>query len=207
MTHLPFRLRALRRQHGLSLEQLAQRTGLTKSYLSKLERAVSAPSISTVVKLAQAYGMGVSQLIGEGELDQDESVCVVRRHDRMPLPSVAGHSTYRYESMAGRRRFRLMDPFIIYPPHDHQQPAPTFPHGGEEFLFVIQGQVQVTIAEHSMTLEVGDSVYFDSELPHSVLSLGDSQAQVLAVTCSDAGPTAGRRSTAQTQAEPTQMSQ
>ena len=200
MTHLPFRLRALRRQHGLSLEQLAQRTGLTKSYLSKLERAVSAPSISTVVKLAQAYGMGVSQLIGEGDLDQDESVCVVRLHDRTPLSSVAGRSVYRYESLAGRRRFRLMDPFVIYPPRDQQQPAPTFPHGGEEFLFVIQGQVEVTIAEHSMTLETGDSVYFDSELPHSVLSLGDQQAQVLAVTCSDLGPTAGRRSTSDTQA-------
>ncbi|MBP6622507.1 MAG: cupin domain-containing protein, partial [Alcaligenes sp.] len=75
-----------------------------------------------------------------------------------------------------------------------------FPHGGEEFLFVIQGQVQVTIAEHSISLEAGDSVYFDSELPHSVLSLGEQQAQVLAVTCSDQGPTAGRRAVSDKQA-------
>ncbi len=191
MTNLPFRLRALRRQHSLSLEQLAQRTGLTKSYLSKLERAVSAPSISTVVKLAQAYGMGVSQLIGEADLDQDESVCIVRRADRLPLPGHRGQDGYRYEAMAGRRRFRLMNPFIIYPPHEKQEQASTFPHSGEEFVFVVAGRIQVTIAEHSFTLEEGDSVYFDSELPHSVLSLGPEQAQVLAVTCSEAGAIGG----------------
>lgn len=185
MTHLPFRLRALRRQHGLSLEQLAQRTGLTKSYLSKLERAVSAPSISTVIKLAQAYGMGVSQLIGEADVDQDESVCIVRRDERLPLPSHRGQDGGRYEAMAGRRRFRLMNPFIIYPPHEKQAQPTIFPHAGEEFVFVVSGQIQVTIAEHSFTLEAGDSVYFDSELPHSVLSLGKEQAQVLAVTCSE----------------------
>ena len=54
MIDLPHRLRALRRQQSLSLEQLGERTGLTKSYLSKLERGLSEPSISTVLRLAEA---------------------------------------------------------------------------------------------------------------------------------------------------------
>src|SRR3546814_5495773 len=79
MGEISFRLKALRRQYQFSLEQLSQRTGLTKSYLSKLERGVSEPSISTVLKLAQAYEIGVSQLIGTGEGGESEAISVVRR--------------------------------------------------------------------------------------------------------------------------------
>ncbi|MGH8816256.1 MAG: helix-turn-helix domain-containing protein, partial [Achromobacter pestifer] len=82
MIDLPHRLRTLRRQQSLSLEQLAQRTGLTKSYLSKLERGLSEPSISTVLRLAEAYGVGVSQLVGTDDTAQDEVVSVVRVADR-----------------------------------------------------------------------------------------------------------------------------
>src|SRR3546814_6755882 len=71
-------------QYQFSLEQLSQRTGLTKSYLSKLERGVSEPSISTVLKLAQAYEIGVSQLIGTGEGGESEAISVVRRNEREP---------------------------------------------------------------------------------------------------------------------------
>ncbi|MGE8637499.1 MAG: helix-turn-helix domain-containing protein, partial [Achromobacter sp.] len=85
MIDLPHRLRTLRRQQTLSLEQLAQRTGLTKSYLSKLERGLSEPSISTVLRLAEAYGVGVSQLVGTDDAAQDEVVSVVRVADREAL--------------------------------------------------------------------------------------------------------------------------
>src|SRR5690606_10268771 len=84
MQNLPYRLKALRRQQRLSLDQLAQRSGLTKSYLSKLERGVSEPSISTVLKLAEAYDIGISELIGVGE-ENGDNVSVVRRHERTPI--------------------------------------------------------------------------------------------------------------------------
>src|SRR3546814_16868364 len=84
MGEISFRLKALRRQYQFSLEQLSQRTGLTKSYLSTLERGVSEPSISTVLKLAQAYEIGVSQLIGTGEGGESEAISVVRRNERAP---------------------------------------------------------------------------------------------------------------------------
>lgn len=188
MVNLAPRLRALRRQHGLSLEQLAQRTGLTKSFLSKLERAASSPSISTVLKLAQAYDIGVAQLVGQHELSDDESVTVVRRADREPLVGRAGADGNRYEAMAGRRRFKMMNPFVIYPPREKETEATAFPHSGEEFLFVVKGNVEVSVAEHTFVLETGDCVYFDAELPHSVLTVGDENAEVLVVACTkDAG--------------------
>src|SRR5690606_26026288 len=138
MGEISFRLKALRRQHQFSLEQLSQRTGLTKSYLSKLERGVSEPSISTVLKLAQAYEIGVSQLIGTGEGGESEAISVVRRNEREPLdrqgPSRTG---YRYEAMAGKRLVKVMDPFIVHPPRADEAASSSFPHVGEEFMFEI----------------------------------------------------------------------
>ena len=98
MIDLPHRLRTLRRQQSLSLEQLGERTGLTKSYLSKLERGLSEPSISTVLRLAEAYGVGVSQLVGGGDGEaQDEVVSLVRVADREVLQRRGLGSEYHYE--------------------------------------------------------------------------------------------------------------
>ncbi|PJR06984.1 helix-turn-helix domain-containing protein, partial [Sinorhizobium meliloti] len=100
MIDLPHRLRALRRQQSLSLEQLGERTGLTKSYLSKLERGLSEPSISTVLRLAEAYGVGVSQLVGGDGAAQDEVVSLVRVADREALQRRDLGTEYHYESLA-----------------------------------------------------------------------------------------------------------
>ena len=118
MIDLPHRLRTLRRQQALSLEQLAQRTGLTKSYLSKLERGLSEPSISTVLRLAEAYGVGVSQLVGSDQNAQDELVSLVRVADREALQRGGLGAEYRYESLAGRRKVKAMEPFVVHPPRE-----------------------------------------------------------------------------------------
>jgi transcriptional regulator with XRE-family HTH domain len=186
MEDLHFRLRALRRQNQLSLEQLGQRTGLTKSYLSKLERAVSAPSISTILKLAQAYGLGVAQLIGSNDEDHDESISVVRRDEREPLVRHGDKLGYRYQAMAGKRHVKVMDPFIVYPPRAHEARDAAFPHSGEEFMLVLKGSVHIRIGEKSFQLDEGDSVYFDSELPHSICTVGEVDAEVLVVATNSA---------------------
>ncbi|MDS1139113.1 cupin domain-containing protein [Pusillimonas sp. SM2304] len=181
MDEISFRLKALRRQHQFSLEQLSQRTGLTKSYLSKLERAVSEPSISTVLKLAQAYGIGVSQLIGSGEGGDSEAISVVRRGEREPLDRRGKEMGYRYEAMAGKRLVKAMDPFIVYPPRADEASPSSFPHVGEEFMFVLKGTVMITVGGKEHRLGAGDSIYFDSELPHKLITVGRGSAEVLVV--------------------------
>lgn len=181
MEHLPHRLRALRRQYELSLDQLAQRTGLTKSYLSKVERGLSEPSISTVLKLAQAYDIGVARLLGKADDGSDDYVSVVRHNERDKFIRRGEGSLYRYESMAGTRLVKTMDPFIVYPPRMHEEGPLSSPHAGEEFMFVLKGSVHIKIGERSFDLNRGDSIYFDSELPHSVHTISDEDAEVLMV--------------------------
>jgi transcriptional regulator with XRE-family HTH domain len=170
MIDLPHRLRALRRQQTLSLEQLAQRTGLTKSYLSKLERGLSEPSISTVLRLAEAYGLGVSELVGTDDAAQEEAL------QRRGLGS-----EYHYESLAGRRKVKAMEPFVVHPPRDFPDATAVFPHPGEEFLLVLKGAIEVHVGERQFRLETGDSVYFDSELPHRMRTVSRAMAEVLVV--------------------------
>ena len=181
MIDLPHRLRTLRRQQALSLEQLAQRTGLTKSYLSKLERGLSEPSISTVLRLAEAYGVGVSQLVGADDAAQDEVVSVVRVADREALQRGGPGSQYHYESLAGHRKIKAMEPFVVHPPRDFPDAAAVFPHPGEEFLLVLKGAIEVQVGERQFRLETGDSVYFDSELPHRMRTVSRAMAEVLVV--------------------------
>ncbi|NYT37248.1 helix-turn-helix domain-containing protein [Allopusillimonas soli] len=181
MTDLPYRLKALRRKHQFSLEQLAQRTGLTKSYLSKLERALSEPSISTVLKLAQAYEIGIPELMGTHRDGKDESISVVRRNEREPLDRGSPSQGYRYEAMAGNRLVRVMDPFVVYPPRANEAAPVSFPHAGEEFMLVLKGAISITIGDRKFTLAKGDSIYFDSEIPHKLITTSKVDAQVLVV--------------------------
>ncbi|WP_370459864.1 helix-turn-helix domain-containing protein [Pusillimonas sp. ANT_WB101] len=181
MEDLPHRLRALRRQHNLSLEKLGEQTGLTKSYLSKLERGLSEPSISTVLKLADAYGIGVSRLIGSSEDGEDDSVSVVRQAEREPLTRHGNEDGYRYEAIAGKRLLKAMDPFIVHPPRKNAARPVAFPHRGEEFMFILKGSVHFTVGSKSFDLSAGDSVYFDSELPHQLHTTSKENAEVLVV--------------------------
>jgi transcriptional regulator with XRE-family HTH domain len=182
MIDLPHRLRTLRRQQSLSLEQLGERTGLTKSYLSKLERGLSEPSISTVLRLAEAYGVGVSQLVGGGDgAAQDEVVSLVRVADREVLQRRGLGNEYHYESLAGRRKVKAMEPFLVHPPREFPDASAVFPHPGEEFLLVLKGAIEVRVGEREFRLDTGDSLYFDSELPHRMRTVSRGAAEVLVV--------------------------
>lgn len=180
MQDLANRLRTLRRQRHLTLEQLSQRSNLTKSYLSKLERGVSEPSISTVLKLARAYDIDLSELIGTDQ-EVAADVSIVRAHQRMPLDALSHDKGRHYEAVVGRRTTRAMNPFIVRPPHAERDVVDLFPHAGEEFMFVLNGRVIVHIGTQTCELEAGDSIYFNSELPHRLLSTSAERAEILVV--------------------------
>src|SRR5688572_11955983 len=92
-SHAFWRLKRLRELKGITLEELAARTGLTKSYLSKVERGVSVPSISTALRLAEAFETGVGDLFGVTVSNND--FVVVRKDDRKPVSRKGGTNGYR----------------------------------------------------------------------------------------------------------------
>ena len=97
-----------------ALEQLSKSSKLTKSFVSKVERGVSVPSISTAMKLAASFHITVSQLLGEEHYD--DAISLTRKNERRSFMRPGSSSGYNYEMIAGSKRFRRMEPVITKPP-------------------------------------------------------------------------------------------
>jgi len=186
--HAFWRLKRLRDLKGLTLEALAARTGLTKSYLSKVERGRSVPSIATAMKIAQAFEVAVGDLFGTGDSSRD--FAIVRKHQRKPFNRRAGqHAGYHYEAIAPGVTHGLFEAFVMQPPPDGAPARETFEHGGEDMIFVLKGKIELALPNHKVILDVGDCVVFDGYLPHRSASVGKQQAEALViVTSSKAAP-------------------
>jgi transcriptional regulator with XRE-family HTH domain len=172
------RVRFLRQQRGVTLEELSRSARLTKSFVSKVERGVSVPSISTAMKLAECFAITVGQLLGDEHYD--DAISLTRKKERRAFMRAGGPSGYNYEMIAGAKRFKRMQPYIMRPPLKFQDKR-RFEHMGEELMFVLSGSVEVELSGHNLRLKSGDALYFDAHLPHRSRSVGRKNAQVLVV--------------------------
>ncbi|QYU66348.1 XRE family transcriptional regulator [Leptolyngbya sp. 15MV] len=173
------RMRFLRQQRGLALEWLAGATGLTKSHLSKIERRLTVPSINSVLRISRAFGVTVGQMLGEETGDQ--SVCVVRADQRHRFVKGDLGRGWNYEALAAPRTHKAMEPLLIRPAHFFSNDA-RVSHPGEEFLHVLDGELEVELPDRILRLAPGDSLYFDCHVPHRIRSVNETPlARVLAV--------------------------
>lgn len=178
------RIALMRRRAALTLEQVAEKTGFTKGYLSRIENAHVIPPIATLVRIAHVLGLGVTDLLAESGADEaDDRVSFVRRPD--PKAGVHGESSfgYGYFALAARRHGMRMTPFLMVFPEGVETDV-SFHHEGDEFVYLLEGRVAFEVVVDGRprfyVLEPGDSLYFDSTLPHHGRSLrGQSRALVV----------------------------
>lgn len=167
-------LRAVRRERGLTLQELAATTGLTKSYLSKIERGLSTPSIAVALKVARALDVDVGRLFSDAAAGEKIAV------DRAEHP----HGQ-RYRALGSALLGKSMSPFIVHPTEQAtEDPHPA--HTGQEFVFVHTGTVELDYADTTITLNTGDSAYFDATISHRIKAVGSQPAQVIVVATRDA---------------------
>jgi len=170
------RLRTLRATRGLSLEAIAEKTGLTKGFMSLVERGLKAPSISTLLRLSHAYGMSVGALL-DGSKPSEPAYSLVRRDERRRYAREGSLYGYRYEAIAFRKERKRMEPFIVSPPM--RTPRKFFSHDGDEMVFVLNGQVELQLGDELILLLPGDCAYFDATTPHRSRSVGAERATTL----------------------------
>lgn len=181
--HTFWRLKRLREFRNLTLEALASRTGLTKSYLSKVERGISVPSIATAMKLAEAFEVAVGDLFGVNA--QSNDFVVVRKKERKPFNGRRGQGAgYHYEAIAPGVTHGLFGAFVMQPSFDDASRA-SFEHDGEEMIFVLRGKIEMSLPNQKVTLESGDCVIFSGRLPHRSQSIGKQQAEALVIVTND----------------------
>lgn len=183
------RLRQIRR---LTLETLAEEAELSKGYLSKIENGRQVPPIGTLARIAGALGTDVSYFLQDHAAHETERVSVVRANEREPAVRGGSDFGYDYLSLAHRRRFKQMEPFIFKFPTSPKKQV-SFEHAGEEFLFVLTGKIAFEIGDaknkRSWVLDQGDCIYFDSDLPHQGHSLSEDATALVVVLNPAAAPT------------------
>ncbi|GJF32356.1 DNA-binding protein [Kitasatospora sp. NE20-6] len=155
---LPARLREHRLAGRLTLEGAAARVGLSPAYLSRLETGARQPSLPVLLGLARAYGTTVAGLLGEQPGEPDP---VVR--GGAIEPGVAGGWGYRRAGAQGRalQALRVQVPPAV-------QDAVVRVHPGEEWLYVLDGRLRLTLGDRVHLLDAGDSAHFDSLTPHCI---------------------------------------
>ena len=174
---MSIRLKLLRKKLGMTLELLADKTGMTKSYLSKVERGLNTPSIAAALKLARALNVNVEELFAEEQTGKSR-YSLVRHGERQAL--VGDGAGPGYAALTSQVGQRSLLPFLIQPPIEFSDP--TFKeHLGEEFLFVHAGQVEVDFMSERVLLEQGDALHFNAQTPHRLRSVGPLPAQLLVV--------------------------
>jgi transcriptional regulator with XRE-family HTH domain len=174
-------IKKIRKEMGLSLNELADMIGMTKGYISKIENSDSAPPISTLSKIAISLGVEVSVLTAEElDLPQPMKVCVTKKGEGKKLSS-GGMTGYHYEILAHKKSGKNMEPMLLSPSFDEEA---IFSHEGEEFMYTIEGTHEVIYDGESYIIDAGDSIYFDSIVPHTGRSIGKTKAKVLAVSYS-----------------------
>ena len=175
-------VRAFRETLGMTVQQFAERTGFSAALLAQIENRMVSPSLGTLVKIANTFGTTVSSFIGGRE---EREFSIVRKEDRTTVSRVGlkdgGKSTYTYESLGAGKAGRKMEPFLVRLRPLSESHAARSSHDGEEFLYVLSGKVTVTLGNLSDVLEEGDSVYYNSTIPHYVHSADEREALILAV--------------------------
>ena len=175
------RIKRLRLKKSMGLVELGKHTGLSASFLSQLETGRVVPTLRNLARIAMVFSKDLSYFF---ESEPQALFRVHRRKERVRLPQTGVEEpTYFFESLGYMVPDRSMDPYFAeFIPQDKSQEARAHMHPGYEFLYVLDGALDLHHGENHCTLEPGDAVYFDASTPHSYVCSGKKPAGALIVT-------------------------
>ncbi|CAM3489550.1 HTH cro/C1-type domain-containing protein [Bordetella sputigena] len=166
------RIRGLRQQAKLTLAEVAERAGFGKAYLSRIENGQKMPPLATLARIAEVLGVEAAGLLAEHSPVHDwRGVSLVRRNERRPTVLGGTAFGYDYLSVSNATHGRALQPFLFTFP-DQIDKYVFFEHDGEELIHILSGRVEWQIGMDKFMLEAGDTLHFDSRMPHRGRSLG-----------------------------------
>ena len=154
------RLKEFRKARGFSLEELARRTGFSKSFLSQIENGKNSPSIASLKKITQALGVSIADIFAE---EDGERVYFLKKADRKAFEMVKDKVIFEFgSSKVPNRRMEVIF-FTLLPGGESEG---EYAHEGEEFGTVLEGTLVLELGGREYRMEPGDSIYFTSSIPH-----------------------------------------
>ncbi|MBI5018121.1 MAG: cupin domain-containing protein [Deltaproteobacteria bacterium] len=184
------KIREHRRRCGLTLQALSGRTGLSKPLLSQVENGRVMPPVATLLKIARALDVSLSQLFQEDR--REDKVALTRAAERGRFTTrphqQARDAGYSYESLELHRPRKAMQPLLVTFQPLEEKDAAFYTHEGEECVVLLEGELEFRGPDERRVLLPGDCLYFDSDLPHAFRSLGGQPARALVVVYAGAPP-------------------
>ncbi len=197
------KLKTLRLQDRLTLVELAEKSGVSKSLLSRIERGRSVPTITTIEKIASALGIVLSDFFANSETEPstpfaniDPSNSIAHGKPSYALPGNGGSDTKQIAVLHEGKRKKLIMPwgayyemlcpnlqgkmefiYLHYPVGIKAEES--YSHEGEECGIVLEGRLKAIIGGQEFILEPGDSIYFESSIPHRWENVGDVEVKAI----------------------------
>lgn len=172
------KIKALRLKKGLTLQQLATLTDLTKGYLSKIESAAQPPPVATIQAIARALGTDMDEFFGGVAPETGEESSNLDWLRARDASAAEPKRVYTYRPLVNHFRNKFMAPFLMRIRHGETD---SFKHDSEEFLYVAEGAVDFLYEGKTRRLETGDGLYFNARVKHAFRNAGKRDAVLVAV--------------------------
>ena len=179
------KIKSIRETQKLSLEEIAERSGLSNDQIIAIENNENLPSLGPLIKIARALGVRLGTF-----MDDNDAIgpVVYRAKDREQETSISfsngttdARKHMEYHPLAKQKAGRHMEPFIVDIQPSEEKEFISSAHEGEEFIFVMQGEIEIDYGKEKYTLKEGDSIYYDSIVKHHIHGAEGKAAKIMAI--------------------------
>ncbi len=182
ISNIGLKIKEFRERKEISIEEMSKRSGLPVDLIEHIEHDHYYPGLSPLIKISRVLGTRLGTFLDS----ENSSDCVVVKKEQRKdtvrfLSSQKDSASLIFESLGQNKKDRNMEPFYVTLPPESSQDAYKSSHEGEEFIFILKGQVEIFHGEKTHILEEGDSIYYDSIVPHNVHSYQGQEAVILAI--------------------------
>lgn len=177
------KIKSLRESKSITIAELAERSGLAVEQVERIENNIDLPSLAPLIKIARVLGVRLGTFLDDND-ETGPAIC--RKSEASDTISFSNNATQSrkhmvYHSLAKSKADRHMEPFIIEVEANQNTDFVLSSHEGEEFIIVMEGIMEISYGKNKYILEEGDSIYYDSIVPHHVHAFEGQAAKILAV--------------------------
>ena len=178
------KIQGIRESKNLTLEEVAERAGLTAEQVTRIENNIDFPSLAPLIKIARVLGVRLGTFLDD-QTELGPVVCRKTERDDASI-SFSNNATkarkhMEYHSLSKEKSGRHMEPFVIDIASSEGVDFMLSTHEGEEFIYVLDGIVEINYGKDTYILEEGDSIYYDSIVAHHVHAGNGGTARILGV--------------------------
>ncbi|MBF0511353.1 MAG: helix-turn-helix domain-containing protein [Candidatus Omnitrophica bacterium] len=176
MMNIGVSVKRLREEQGITLRDLSKDVGVSPSFLSQLEGGKASPSLATLKAIADALQTTVGNLIGDSTAQGGEKL--VTTEDERKAFKQSGDGIQMY-LLSEPNPYKQMQPLLFKLGHNAVSGENSYVHYGQEFVLILKGALEISLADKTYYLKKGDSIYFNSSTPHSFKNLHKGETEAL----------------------------